>query len=464
MPISEHVLAIRPQEIGRLKLGGLAAAKRTSQGGREWQAPVKFEHFVLTKTVRGKKDNNFVVDVALMQQLAAQGCKVSEGLDANGKPKESPIPRLIELPIILGSGVEEQVFPHSLASYVGKSLYCRGIGEGAEGATRFEFKDGKPTGRSKKRPCTCEFLTNPGKQGPICKPHGTLWFSVRVGAGTRIGGRHSFRTTSWNSIRAILSGLREIHETVGSFYRIPLWLTYNLHETRRRDGTPTTVQVVGIECRIEDLLALQRERIVEARSRNEVVQLYSGNPIHLGLPAPAGDDESPAEQARVAQEFHPAGDVGGDFVDVEIEGESGEDSCEFDPETGEVFDQSQPETGAPPPEDPCDKPSDKPSDKSTQPGMPAQDDAPDLPSTALLEAIGAKLRDLAIARGFDPMNEQEFKRARQEVFKQIVAEYVSEEPLTFKAMNRKQAERAFSGLQRELAAIAEREEGSDPAP
>lgn len=462
MPISEQVLAIRPQECGKLKLGCLATAKRTSQGGREWQAPIKFEHFVLTKTVRGKKDNNFMIDVALMQQLAAQGCKVSEGKQLVGVAPESgeappSIPRLIEIPIILGSGLVDEVFPHSLACYVGKSLYCRGTGSGAEGATRFEFKDGKPTGRSKKRPCTCDYLTAPKSNAPICKPHGTLWFSVRVGAGTRIGGRHSFRTTSWNSIRAIVSGLREIHETVGTFLRIPLWLTYSLHETRRRDGTPTTVQVVGIECRVEDLLALQKQRIVEARSRNEVTQLYSANPVRLGLPRPAGDDESPEEQERVAKEFHPAGDVGGGFVDVEVE-DAEEESVEYDLETGEVIERPAPET-TPPPEEPADKPS----DRRTDPAMPAQGDKPEPPTNAIMEKIGTQLRDLAIARGFEPMNEAEFKAAIKDVFKQIVTDYLGEDvQVTFKGMSRKQAELVFVGLQRELEAIAAREHEGDP--
>lgn len=468
MPISEQVLAIRPQEVGRLKIGGLAAAKRTSQGGREWQAPVKFEHFILTKTVRGKQDNNFVVDIELMRQLAAQGCKVSESVDGSGKPKESSVPRLIEIPIMLGSGAEDQVFPHSLACYVGKSLLCRGTGDGPDGpnpqgATRFELgNDGKPTGRSKKRPCCCEYLTAPQPRGPICKPHGTLWFSLRVGAGTKIGGRHSFRTTSWNSIRAILSGLREIRETVGTFYRIPLWLTYTLHETRRRDGTPTTVQVVGIECRVEDLLALQRDMIVEARSRNEVLQLYSGNPIRLGLPAPADDSETPAERARVAQEFHPAGGVSGGFIDVTVDGDATDESVEFDPETGEVIEPSP--SDAVSPEDPADKPADKQSNKPTQPAVPAQGSTQlEAPPNDLMEQIGLRLRDLTIARGFDPMNEAEFKPAMKEVFKQIVVDYLGEDVVvTFKGLHKKQAETVYFGIRSELERIAS--EDADSAP
>ena len=215
------------------------------------------------------------------------------------------------------------------------------------------------------------------------------------------------------------------------------------------------MQVVGIECRVEDLLALQRERIVEARNRNEVVQLYSPNPVRLGLPKPAGDDESPEEQERVAKEFHPAGDVGGGFVDVEVE-DTEDESVEYDLETGEVIERPAPES-APPPEDPADKPS----DKSTQPAIPAAGDKPEPPTVAMMEKISAQLRDLAIARGFDPMNEAEFKGAVKEVFKQIVTDYVGEEPLTFKGLVRKQAELVITGLSRELAAVADRDATDD---
>ena len=58
--ISEKLLAPRVQELGKIKIGGKGPV-RTSSGGKEFQPPKKFDHFVVTTRERGE-DGNFLRD------------------------------------------------------------------------------------------------------------------------------------------------------------------------------------------------------------------------------------------------------------------------------------------------------------------------------------------------------------------------------------------------------------------
>lgn len=439
MPISEKILQIRRIESGKIKCGGLSTNTKTAaNSGREWRPPVKFKHFMITSTVRDNKTGNFVIDKPLMQQLAQQGCAVAE------LERQSPeIPALVEIPVMLDSDLIEEVFPHSLAAYVGRSgLWCTGNGVKA---TRWKFDDnGRRTNQKREVPCTCEHLTNPPQNGPVCKPHGTLWCTILGDTRTKIGVYHSFRTTSWNTIRAIVSGLQAIRQMVGTICGIPLWLTFREIETRKKGGDRTTIPVVGIECRTEDLLALQSRRLEAVRGRNAVVQLAS-QPVRLRLPAPAGPQESAREQAEIGAEYHP------EIIDAEAEGET---VTEYDPETGEVHEPA-PETSSPPPSDP------EPT-RSTQekdPGPPGSRKNPFLPKDdKLMATIAERLGDLAEIRGFDRRDADAFKTALKEVLVQVTTDYCGE-PLTFRQLTRKRAEAVLGGIGMEVAHAAERAAG-----
>jgi hypothetical protein len=403
MPISLKVLTPRSGELGKVKIGGTRPEKRkTKDGDREWQLPQKYDHFIVTTTVRDQKTQNFLRDEALMAKL----------------PKDED-KQCREIQIVLDSDIIEEVFPTSLACYAGKQLFCKGDGSGENGATRYEInKNGTRSGKTKQVHCTCSYLTEPSREGPVCKPHGTLWMTIVAGDETRLGGKHAFRTTSWNSIRSIRSGLDQIQKMVGTIVGIPLWLVIRPHLTQTRDGRTQKIYVVHVELRTKNLMSLQRHAIETAKNRIAVTQL-AGHPVHLGLPAPAGPQESRAEQAQVQQEWHP------DAGDSDLPEDEEDEVIDYDPETGEVLGE--------PPTEPRNKSGeyeavgetpDKPSQRKTDTALPAvgADDVPFeevSPSTTKPEPEGSELR-LRVARTLDGVVRLRGKDARDQKWRKLV--------------------------------------------
>ncbi len=396
MPISLKVLTPRSSEVGKIKCGGTEPKKRqTKDGEREWQLPQKYDHFVVTTTVRDSKTQNFLRDDALMSKL----------------PKDDD-KQCREVPIVLDSDMIDEVFPTSLACYTGKLLYCRGDGSGKDAATRYEIKGGRRTGVSKTVDCTCSYLTDPTREGPVCKPHGTLWCTIVAGDETRIGGKHAFRTTSWNSIRAIKSGLEQIQKMVGTIVGIPLWLVIRPHLTQTRDGRTQKIYVVHIELRTKDLMSLQRHAIETAKNRIAVTQL-AGHSVRLGLPAPAGPQETAAEQAHVQQEWHPEG------RDEDLPDEEEEDEVVYDAETGEVLDAEATPRGKSGEYPAAGGSEEPPSKKTTDTALPAigADDAlkgadtdpPEPEGTELRQRVMRALDAVIRLKGHDP-REQKWRK------------------------------------------------------
>jgi len=397
MPISLKVLTPRSSEVGKLKIGGTEPRQRqTKDGERTWQLPQKYDHFVVTTTVRDPRTKNFLRDEVLMAKL----------------PKDDD-KQCREVPIVLNSDILEEVFPTSLACYTGKLLHCRGDGSGKDAATRYEIKGGKRTGVSKKIDCTCSYLTDPSRDGPVCKPHGTLWFTIVAGDETRIGGKHAFRTTSWNSIRAIKSGLEEIQKMVGTIVGIPLWLVIRPHLTQTRDGRQQQIYVVHVELRTKDLMGLQRHAIETAKNRIAVTQL-AGHPVRLGLPAPAGPQETLEEQARVQQEWHP------EIREEDLPEDEEDEVIDYDPETGEVLDGST--TRAKSGEYPAvggeaEPVVEKPSQRQTDTALPAVGDEtvvevisaatdPEPDGSALRRRLGSHLDQVLRIKSKDPTDQR----------------------------------------------------------
>lgn len=324
MPIHEKILKPRQAEAGKIKAGGLGE-KRKKSGGKtgEYQLPVKYDHFILTTTERGD-DGNFELDDPLMKEIP--------------KDKDGKIRRL---PIALSSDIIEEIFPETLACYKGKSLYCKGDGTSARKfELRKEQRDGETvtikTGRSKAVSCPCTLLKidDEGLQmrqeaadekGLVCKPHATLWATIVAGEQTQIGARHSFRTTSWDSIKSIKASLIEIQNLVGTLVGPLLTMHIRPRKVRPKGSTRTeTIYAVYINCVAKDIQELRERVLAQAQIRHNVAAM-AGRPLRLGLPAP-GVGESATEQARIQQEYHPD--------------EDDEDDVDFDPETGEVYDTS----------------------------------------------------------------------------------------------------------------------------
>ena len=315
MPIHLNVLRPRQAEAGKIKIGALGEKRTTQHGDRQYQIPVKFDHFILTTTERGN-DGNFELDAKLMEQLDT---------DKDGKIRK--------IPILLSSDDIDEVFPTTLACYSGRNLHCKG--DGHSPAVRFEIRtekrDGRTvkikTGKTEAVKCPCNYLG--ATKGLQCKAHGTLWCTVVAGEETQIGGRHSFRTTSWDSIRSLTAGLQEIQRMVGTLVGPPLTLHVRPRVVRPKGSDRSkTVYVVHVICKSKDIQQLRERVLAQAQMRHSVAAL-AGRPIKLGLPAPG--EESPAEQAKIQEEYHP-----------DDAPEDDEEVMGYDPDTGEVYGDGDP--------------------------------------------------------------------------------------------------------------------------
>ena len=223
-PSTIRNLMPRLPERGHVKIGGLGE-KRKSQGGNDYQLPVKYDHFKITTLERGQ-DGNFVVDIALHEKL---------GLGET--PTEIPI-RLLYDDIFLNLQTR-------YACYAGKQLWCSG--DGVEAQRWSQEYGNKRLPDPFKVPCPCH-RQDPSYTGQDrCKMNGRL-ATIIDGAGS-VGGIWVFRTTSYNSITGLMSSLLLLHTlTGGVLANIPLKLVIQPKRVNSPvDGKAQTVYVVSVE-------------------------------------------------------------------------------------------------------------------------------------------------------------------------------------------------------------------------
>lgn len=382
MPIHLDILSPRQAEAGKIKIGGLGKAKE-SRSGTDYRQPIKRDYFLITLTTRDGT-GNFEPDTALMEKLAK---------DPDGKIRE--------IPVLIESDDLDEVFPSSLACYQGRTLFCRGNGKDL--ATRQVLdrkkRNGRDvtvkTGKTERVACPCSYLGADKNKGLQCLPHGTFWCTIVAGEETRIGARHAFRTTSWNSIRAIRGALETTQKIVGTVVGVPLWLCVKskLTQTRGSAGTKT-IYIVHLECRTKDLFSLQKAAIEQAKTRHAVAEL-AGSPLKLGMAAPGDDSESEQDQAEIQEEYHPEF-LGDDASEPD-------DTIAYDPETGEVYDTDVVDP-------PIDPPSPEPQSQEV-PEDPADEILPE--GHRIRERLKKMLTEVAMARDFSG---DDLKTGRQEIW------------------------------------------------
>jgi hypothetical protein len=277
-------------EGGKIKIGGLGAARKSKSGG-EYRMPVKLDHFVVTKTTRDERG-----DLSVNGELMAALAKDQDG-------------HVRGIPIVVHSDVIDEVFPTAYASYAGKKLYCRGDGREA---TRWEIKDGNRTGVSKPCACPCKFLG--ATSGPVCKPHGTLHCSIVAPGQAVAGSVYRWRTTSIISIQQMIGSLEQILATCGTMRGMPLWLSVDAIRVNPPGVPASTVYCCHVELRASDLLGAQKKALELAQMREALSGGRALPEYRTLLLPPASETESDEEQAEVAEEFYPP-----------------EDSAQFDP-------------------------------------------------------------------------------------------------------------------------------------
>lgn len=285
-------LKLRDIEVGKIKIGG----KRAPVAGQSWQAPEKWDHFVVTQLDRDQT-GNLRRDDGLTKRLAAK----TNSIDG----------KLRELPIAFLSDDIEQVFPTAYVAYIGRQRIATSDGETITWYCENVGGAWKPVAQPRTTPnlkqyVETEMVGEGNKRTRMFKPHGTLNCVITDGD-ARWGGVYRFRTTSIITIEQIVSGLTHIQELTRGFLRnVPIRLVVRPLQVAP-DGKPTTVYVVHVEMRGADLTGIQRAVIEAAQAEMATGrQLNAVRREYLALAAAPGDeDESEDEQAEVAEEFHP---------------------------------------------------------------------------------------------------------------------------------------------------------------
>ena len=258
--ISPALIGQRPLELGKIKIGGKGEKKRTS-GGKDMRLPTRFDHFKVTTRIRGD-DENFERDEAVHEKIG-----------------DEPRELLIRLPF----NTSEECFHSRMVKY---------------------------EGRKRVRECDGETMVNrqTGAEGPCsrmttgkcdCKPSGR--FPVILEAADQFGGYYTYRTTSYESISSIQTTLAMLEEQFGSLRGLPLKLVLYPAEDSYGDGKVSTNWKVGVVLAIAweeaRAIALEFHRANQIAAR-EVRQLAAGVRGDL-------DDDDDADEAHIADEFHP---------------------------------------------------------------------------------------------------------------------------------------------------------------
>ncbi len=264
-------------ERGKVKIGEKGEQK-TSQGGKSFAQPRKLDHFAIT-TLQRDTAGRLMPDTALMSKLSKN----------NGKLTEIPV-RLLYDDIDLN-------FPTRYACYRGNRCWCSGDGEKAQ-------RVAGNNGGFQTVPCPCERQEALYSGQDKCKILGTL--QVLIEGTDRIGGVWKLRTTSWNSVNAILSSLTLIKAiTGGPLAGIPLAMVLS----PKTVAIPTTGQAMeiyvvsleykGNEGQLEDLgFSIARKRI-EHRVKMEQIEDQARRMLAPPQAEPIED------QLETAEEFFP---------------------------------------------------------------------------------------------------------------------------------------------------------------
>jgi hypothetical protein len=279
------VKGLTPQlaERGKIKIGEKGEMK-TSQGGKQFAQPRKLDHFLIT-TMQRDAAGRLMPDAALMARLKPEGGKITE------------------IPVRLLYDDIDLNFPTRFASYRGTRCWCSGDGELAHRLTG-------ENGKYQEVACPCERVDPLYAAPDKCKILGTL--QVLIEGVDRIGGVWKYRTTSWNTVNAILSSLALVKTvTGGPLAGIPLHLVLSPKTvTVPTTGQSMLVYVVSLEFRgTESQLAELGYDIARKRMEHRVKMEQIEAEARARLLPP--QQEPLQEQEETAQEFYPEGVEGG---------------------------------------------------------------------------------------------------------------------------------------------------------
>lgn len=264
--ISTDLLPPRLAALGYIKIGRLKP-KVTSAKGNEFQPPEKLDFFLVTTRNRGA-DGNFEVDNAVH---AAVG--------------EKPTALDVRLPF----------------DTRGENFYAQMV----------HYK-----GRTRERECNGETCLKPatqqrtpcerraGRECP-CKPYGRL--AVILEKAPTFGGLYVFRTTSWETVNSLQTGLRMFQDQFGSLRGLPLTMQMYPAEVRyKQDGKEMVSKAYKVALVLRASFEVARADAIEYHRQNQLARREI-----LALAAGTVEDLNALDRtdaADIGPEFFPAGD------------------------------------------------------------------------------------------------------------------------------------------------------------
>ncbi len=280
-PQGMMIMDIQPglAEIGAIKIGGLGEERKSQKTGQPYRLPIKYNHFMILTKQKDDK-GNYIVDPIMKKWGYGNGVKNT----SFGPVKDGPT----ELEIYLLYNDPTANFLTSYRQYKGGKCLCSGNGVEAVKADGTKIK--------------CNPKTCPISMSKQCKPNGIL--SVILKDAPTLGGVYKFRTTSYNSIRQILSSMFFIQSATGGFLaNIPLKMTLTPKTVNPVDSPMAqTIYVVNLEFpgNVEELhkktIELVRER---ATMRQEIIAIEAQARLVICAP------ESKEDIQEIESEYYP---------------------------------------------------------------------------------------------------------------------------------------------------------------
>lgn len=287
------IVNVRVVEIGKIKIGGLGET-RTSNSGKTWRLPAKYDHFLVT-TLNRKENGDLIVDDKLMAQLKG------EYGDSDGKVRVLPVQ-------VLSDDIDD-VLQSSYLFYSGKKLAARSDGKVLTRWIDFDKNQWLP--EPVDEPWTDEWKNRADRNGNKVFKLNTIFNCVITASDAKWGGIYRFRTTSQITSEQLVSTLLALKDLTGGVLRgLPLRLAVRPMRVNPKnakgEAVASTIYVVHVELHGSDIKAVREMALEYARfeveNRTAIEQSRIEYKRLLALP---GYNESPREQKSIAEEFYP---------------------------------------------------------------------------------------------------------------------------------------------------------------
>ena len=286
---------LRPRicELGKIKIGGKGAEKKSQSGGT-YRIPEKHAYFTIT-TLNRAPNGDLIPDAGLMDSL----------LDEYGEHDAQASRKVLKrIPIRVLSSELEDIMQTGYVWYNGKTVGARSDGEKVTFFVNPKSFKPLPTPEVRDWDADTMLAYTDAKGNRLFKLH-SIFNCVIASAESRWGGVYKFRTTSTISAEQLYGSLVHLSQLTGGVLAgLPLCMVVRPIQVSP-DGKPTTVYVVHVELIGADLLEIQNKALAlaenEVKNRQKIQHLKVE---YRRLLAPPGHEDD-REAVDVAEEFSP---------------------------------------------------------------------------------------------------------------------------------------------------------------